>query len=73
MFCKLYQDVRISRIEDFDNFYKRRIKAVGCIHISQYHQTSPEIMKLFVVLVSVAFASARNLKIDQIEYDFCCE
>jgi len=28
-------------------------------------------MKLFVVLVFVAFASARNLKIDQIEYDFC--
>ena len=30
-------------------------------------------MKLFVVLASLALASARNLKIDQIEYDFCCK
>ena len=40
---------------------------------SQCHLTSPVIMKLFVVLASVALASARNLKIDQIEYDFCGE
>ena len=73
MFCKLYQDVRISRIEDFNIFYKRRIKALGSIHISQCHLTSPVIMKLLVVLASVALASARNLKIDQIEYDFCGE
>ena len=31
-------------------------------------------MKIFVVLASVAaLASSKNLKIDQIEYDFCCE
>ena len=31
-------------------------------------------MKIYVVLASVAaLASSKNLKIDQIEYDFCCE